>query len=562
VNRAARALTIVLTIAAAGAVLAFRPVYEPDLGWHLAQGREALAGRLVRSNVFSFTSPDYPQPYTSWLSEAIAYGAWTTGGETGVRILFALTLAAAFGFIYLACRVRSGALASLSVLVLGFLVIEPRAIPRPHLVSFAAIAICSWLIERARAARSIRPLYAAVPLVAIWSNAHGESMFGPMMIGLFAAAEFIRPSALSRRDALTGIVAAIVCGLALLANPYGWGLIRYLYENAVLPQLLTISELRPAYLPVYKAFFVYVAFAAIVLLSAPKQLTVWEALAMVVFGALGWRYLRLTPLVFLVTAPMVAARLTSLSARGVDARAILITVLVGAWFASRLPPLAYVNSLTTGQLFPSAMFSPHAVEFIRGQSLSGPVFNSNNLGGWIEWTMYPDVRVFQDSRLQAYPRAQFEAILEASRTTDAWETLVRDVDWAILSTPRENALSGVGQFRYTDWAVIFWDDATEIVARRRGRFADLAARLEYQVLTSDADIFTLAPILSSPDGDRLRAEAIRQREENPEGFTAAAVMCLSGDRAACDDVDRIGARFPSLTRDVAFVRVFRSSKIP
>ena len=68
-TRATRTLTLVLTIAAASAILSYRPVYEPDLGWHLAHGREHLAGRLVRTNLFSFTWPEYPQRYTSWLSD-------------------------------------------------------------------------------------------------------------------------------------------------------------------------------------------------------------------------------------------------------------------------------------------------------------------------------------------------------------------------------------------------------------------------------------------------------------------------------------------------------------
>ena len=152
-TRATRTLTLVLTIAAASAILSYRPVYEPDLGWHLAHGRENLAGRLVRTNLFSFTWPEYPQRYTSWLSETIAYAAWSAGGDAAVRTLQAAALAVTFGFVYLACRVRGAVLPSVAILVFGFLVIEPRAIPRPHLVSFAGVAVCSWLIERARAAR-------------------------------------------------------------------------------------------------------------------------------------------------------------------------------------------------------------------------------------------------------------------------------------------------------------------------------------------------------------------------------------------------------------------------
>ena len=65
---------------------------------------------------------------------------------------------------------------------------------------------------------------------------------------------------------------------------------------------------------------------------------------------------------------------------------------------------------------PDVVFSKRALAFARAEGLNGPVFNSHNLGGWLAWTMYPDVRVFQDSRLQAYPPEHFRAILDASRS--------------------------------------------------------------------------------------------------------------------------------------------------
>ena len=41
-----RAAVLACSLAAA-ALLSFRPIYEPDLWWHLAQGRENAAGHLV-----------------------------------------------------------------------------------------------------------------------------------------------------------------------------------------------------------------------------------------------------------------------------------------------------------------------------------------------------------------------------------------------------------------------------------------------------------------------------------------------------------------------------------
>jgi hypothetical protein len=201
------------------------------------------------------------------------------------------------------------------------------------------------------------------------------------------------------------------------------------------------------------------------------------------------------------------------------------------------------------------------VQFLRDHQLNGPTFNSNNLGGWLAWSAYPDVRIFQDSRLQAYPPDHFRRIVEASRSLDAWNDLVRGVDWAMLSTPRPNALSGVGLFANANWATVYWDDAIEIVVRREGRYADLAHTREYQLLTSDSDLSGLVRLLSSADRDRVGAEARRNRAENPNAFLAAAIMCLmDDDRAACADVERLGADRPAYRRDLDLVRVLRSQR--
>jgi len=77
------------------------------------------------------------------------------------------------------------------------------------------------------------------------------------------------------------------------------------------------------------------------------------------------------------------------------------------------------------------------------------------------------VRIFQDSRLQAYPPEHFLSILVASRSQPDWDVLVADVDWAMLSLPRPNQLSGVGRFRSDEWQTIFSDGAVEILQRRR-----------------------------------------------------------------------------------------------
>ncbi len=113
------------------------------------------------------------------------------------------------------------------------------------------------------------------------------------------------------------------------------------------------------------------------------------------------------------------------------------------------------------------------MDFARTHGLSGPLFNSNNLGGYIIWNLYPQARVFQDSRLQAYPPEHFTRIRYLTRSQAEWDQLVAPVDWAMLSRPRPGELSGAGQFPASDWATVFSDDAVEILVRRSGRYAAL-----------------------------------------------------------------------------------------
>ena len=57
-----------------------------------------------------------------------------------------------------------------------------------------------------------------------------------------------------------------------------------------------------------------------------------------------------------------------------------------------------------------------------------------------------------------------------------WDALTSGVDWAIVSLARPNALSGVGRFPMASWATVYEDEAIEILVRRNGRYAALAAR--------------------------------------------------------------------------------------
>jgi hypothetical protein len=460
----------------AGAILSFHWMYEPDLGWHLAQGREIASGRLVRTNLFSATQPEYRQPFESWLFELGAYEVWKLGGASGIQVAQALTIAAALSVVYLACRQRAPKTVALAVATFGAFLLEPRSVPRPHIVSFVLGAGCALLLERTRVLRSVRPLLWAVPLIALWSNIHAESMFGAALIGMFAIGELIFPRVLSRKQAWAAAGLAALCMAANSANPFGTGLLSYLWENAMTPQFIPVAEFRPAYLPTYAPFFAYLAVGAALILWKRRTVAAYEMLIFCAFGALAVRHLRFVALFLCVTAPVVAAAIATLKTRRIPGFLQVAGALCLGLILTPVPMKTRIDFAGIGPSYlePKTLEANGAATFIRSAGLTGPVFNSVNLGGYLEWNSYPSVRVFQDTRFQAYPPEHFRKIIAAYQSQAEWDSLLSGIDWAVLTLQRNTPLTGFGRFPAEQWAPVYHDDAIIIVVRRSGKFGMLA----------------------------------------------------------------------------------------
>lgn len=462
----------------AAVVFTARPTYDPDLFWHLAQGREVLSGHFVHTNLFSAATAAYPQSYTSWGFEVVLATLVRAVGLDGAQLAQCVLITLACLTLYASARVRHSSVAAMSVLLISLWVLEPRAMPRPYLISWIGLGMCANLAERWMRGRDVR-LASFFLLIVLWANLHSEAVLGAGFVGLFGLCEWAQLSESNRSWAARIIVVGALGVVATLVTPYGVGVWRYLAENALVPNALRIAELQPPTFATYPAFFVYLAVLAALLVSQPRAARLSEVAIAVVFAGLGLRYIRFTPLVVFATAPIVASRLDALMRRGWDRRAVMITAVAVMLVTAPASPARMLRAWRMGPdaVAPADVFSSRAVPFARVTGLSGPLFNSMNLGGYLAWAM-PEARVFQDSRLQAYPPQHFAAILGASESPEQWRVLVKDVDWAMVSLARPNELSGVGKFAPEEWAPVFRDRAVEVLVRRAGRFAEIARTLE------------------------------------------------------------------------------------
>ena len=197
---------------------------------------------------------------------------------------------------------------------------------------------------------------------------------------------------------------------------------------------------------------------------------------LVVFAALGFRFLRLTPLVFLATAPMLASRLTVWTTRGLDGRAVLATALAAAVFLSRVPLTTMVGGMRVGGAHPDVVFSAQALAFARARGPERPrlqqpqprrVAGLDDVPGGAGVSGQPAPGISAGT-LSRHPRRV--AIAAGVGRARVRRRLGHSVRAPAERAVRRRPLSD------SAWATVYEDEAVEILVRRSGRYAALAGR--------------------------------------------------------------------------------------
>ena len=245
---------------------------DPGTFWHTTTGEKILKEGFIRADPYTFTfAGQWWVPY-QWLGEVGMALAHRVGGFDA-QLLGAATILAAV-FAWLSVRLLRTGL-NLAV-VAGLMALTLAAAGshfhvRPHLVTIACLTITmAWLVDVDAGKKHLQWLGWLVPLFVFWTNAHGGMLGGVASVGLVFAGWLawwqygrtrsvsdgvcrINPVAhapgspvKSWRDVGFLVLVGLGCGLAALASPYGWDLVktwRVILGEPALRQI--IQEHRP-----------------------------------------------------------------------------------------------------------------------------------------------------------------------------------------------------------------------------------------------------------------------------------------------------------------------------
>jgi hypothetical protein len=471
---------VVLGLSAGTAAASFRKMPDPDLPWHLAVGRAAVAARsLIAGDPFSFTLPGKYSPY-EYVSDILLYAVHHAAPGLGLHLLLALCLGILLRLLWLR-RDRNSEIMEWFVLALSLIALGPWLLVRPATLGFPILAGELLLIEKHRRGGGRGLILWLIPLQVLWANVHGFAVLGAGIIALYALL-----AAKKDRAAAAAAVAATCL------SSFGPGI--FLGPLRVADHSRFITEWTPAsfdllvhYDPAVLLLMVLASAAMVRSRVLFSRILVVGSMAMALFR------FRLAPIFVIVSAPLIARELWP-AVRGWKsapwlAAAAGLAVPFGL-MAQQVAPL--------GTGFDPAWLPVAACDFAEAHHLRGPVWNNLAFGGYMIWR-FPDQKVFIDGRTaHLYPPEFMEDAWKAETDPAAFAALDKNYGFAWAMTDARGGAFGLTLAQDKRWAMVYLDDRAAIYVNKSGLDAGAAPAYQFlRHLTTGADLLAAPPPLAA-----------------------------------------------------------------
>ncbi len=299
------------------------------------------------------------------------------------------------------------------------------------------------------------------------------------------------PERQSKREAKLKILlslwlAAFFSGAALLVNPYGFGLIRWLFASItwLRPQ---IAEWNPVTLGWdHAAFFFCVALAAASFLFSRRPAQLWETAVLVILAAMGFRAVRNTPLFCIAALALVPPHLANL----LDRFKHHFSRLTGIFRqpASRAALASLFSLLAAAILFatfslhkerawtmevPRAQYPVAAIRFIQQHHLHGNLLVFFDWGEMCLWEL-PDSRPSIDGRLDTCYPADVIAAHWQFYNAEPFDTNLLNIARADFALLPSHLAGSLALAKNDGWQPVYFDNLAVVLVRQPSQFPDLS----------------------------------------------------------------------------------------
>lgn len=493
-------LTLLLT------PLSVKLLGDAGIGWHIRTGQQVLATHGVpRVDPFSSTMEGKQWFAWEWFYDVIVGGLDAACGLNGPVWFTAIVIGAVFALLFRLLTQRGMDL--MVALLFWLLAVSASTIhflARPHVLSWLLATFSFWILDSTerdclatRSGQARLRLWLLPLLMLIWVNLHGGFVLAFVLLGIFwlgalwtwwSTDEALLEGSLRRIAAGKRIRDLTVVGTATIAasllNPYGWKLHEHIYRY--LTNRFLMDHIEEFQSPNFhglaqRCFLLLLLLSIAVLVVRGRQLFMSEVMTAL----------------FAVYAGLYASRNIPISS-------ILLAMIAGplwpkAGFRDFFGRIGTVNSQLRGHVWPvlsiaatlatvlhggrigsnqlvEAHFDQNrmpveAVSFLRGERINGPILSPDYWGGYLIYSLYPQIKVVVDDRHDFYGSEFLKSYLKMIHVEDGWESFLRQTNPECLLLPRESALADRIS-KTAGWRSIYADKVSIVFVRdfSRGRF--------------------------------------------------------------------------------------------
>jgi hypothetical protein len=478
------------------ALLTFSPlIADPDLWGHVRFGQDLWqTGKVIRPDIYSYLAGEQPWINHEWLAEAIYAGLYAALGSPG---LIALDIVLGLGIVALIYwhLLRRGVGPGGAGCIVAFftLLLRPGVLNvRPQVFTYLLFLLILLVIDAAERG-ALCWLWAVAPIIALWANLHGGVLAGVGIFVLWGVVHLATAAWQARRfhvlleSPQPAIVASMIaCGLALLLNPYGIGLITFLLRTATVPRP-EIADWQPAKITDTwgQLYFAGLFFVLLGLVFSRRERKAALVAVAVCTGLLPLLSIRHTPL-YAIAAPVLAgehladaaarlfsrqpfARLVSAGSRALVAAGsarrdrwatIVALVALLAMACAALPRLGRIQVDP-----PVADFPARAVGMLKASGVSGNMATEFNWGEYVLWHLGPQIKVSIDGRRETiYTHAIYRENLNFMWGQGNWDRLVDRPETELALVHRKRPVFDLMKQK-PGWILVYQDALCALFAR-------------------------------------------------------------------------------------------------
>lgn len=460
-----------------------------DLGRHIMNGKLlATNPEILRTNFYSYTYPGYQVLNHHWATGLVFYWTEKIAGFSGLRFLYiVLEISSLVVLAFLAHKNKLLPEFALGA-ILALPLMAERTEIRPEVFSyfFAAVYLAVLFLWRDGKIKTRNAFCLLIVAQLFWANLHIYFFLGPAIVSAFCLEAWLAKKSVQHLKQVLVFLGAVI-GVSFL-TPFGLdGVLEpfrifqnygyRIYENQSLGFLL---NLFPSSILWYELGLI-VALAGLIIgmeVGAVRNKKILWAELFLAIGFIGMAYLQLrnVALFGLVFPWFFAVAMSSFrknrfynpdyffSIGSIGLISLLIGITLGGGVH-----IVFAKAQSFGLGLRSN--DGAAADFIKKESLAGPIFNNYDVGGYLTYYLYPE-KVFVDNRPEAYPADFFRQVyVPMQEKENVWQEELKKYNFNLIVfyyrdvTPWSQSFLAA-RLKDAAWAPVYVDDRILVLARR------------------------------------------------------------------------------------------------